>query len=103
MARTGGLIEGDSLVASLMGGLRDSMGSLVDQITGLREEHDKDRRERVRINQALYTIPDIVIGQITAASGAGSILKQPELAGPKTGQVWFVTRIGFQGLTAGQV
>jgi hypothetical protein len=87
----------------LPGLLSGALERLTDALSVQHDDSERERRERNRINQNLYSIPDITIGQITAASGTGSILKVPEIAGPKTGQVWYVNRISYQGLTAGQV
>ena len=86
----------------------DLITQALDKIAGLLEgqqtaARDAGRAERLGLLQAIHPIPSIPIGQITAASGAGSTLSLPDVSGPKTGKTWFVTRITAFGFTGGSV
>jgi hypothetical protein len=88
---------------AVVAGFHDLVTSFTSGFSSLQKELQREREERRRINQAIYTIPDIPIGLINASSGAGSTLKLPDISGPKTGQIWFVTRFTANGMTAGSV
>jgi hypothetical protein len=73
------------------------------QLGGIQKAHETREAERKRLLNAVWSISDIPVGQITAATGAGSSVSLPDIAGPRTGSIWYVTRITCQGITAGTV